>query len=187
MTARRWWSPSWSQSVDLSSLPSWRACWRYAEKDFKDLIFDCSGHEPVLTLSMRSSDPTFKTRKIWMVLICLWEFWTEYSPTYQPAKDTFLGKNDKKNYGWSSCYFHHYQASDVFKNFYLAKHSGRILTLQPSSGTADLNALFFGKKKGESSSCSIVSSPESWPGHCSPCLWARPARGSWSRTPRLRR
>ena len=35
----------------------------------------------------------------------------------------------------------------MFKNFYLAKHSGRILTLQPSAGTADLNALFFGKKK----------------------------------------
>ena len=39
------------------------------------------------------------------------------------------------------------QAFDVFKNFYLAKHSGRILTLQPSAGTADLNATFFGKKK----------------------------------------
>ena len=34
----------------------------------------------------------------------------------------------------------------MFKNFYLAKHSGRILTLQPSAGTADL---FFGKQKGE--------------------------------------
>ena len=40
------------------------------------------------------------------------------------------------------------QAFDVFKNFYLAKHSGRILTLQPSAGTADLNALFYGGKKG---------------------------------------
>lgn len=42
------------------------------------------------------------------------------------------------------------QSFDVFKNFYLAKHSGRILTLQPSAGTADLNALFFGagKQKG---------------------------------------
>ena len=39
------------------------------------------------------------------------------------------------------------QAFDVFKNFYLAKHSGRILTLQPSAGTADLNALFFGSKR----------------------------------------
>ena len=37
----------------------------------------------------------------------------------------------------------------MFKNFYLAKHSGRILTPQPSAGTADLNALFFGKKKGD--------------------------------------
>jgi len=39
------------------------------------------------------------------------------------------------------------QSFDVFKNFYLAKHSGRILTLQPSAGTADLNALFFGVGK----------------------------------------
>jgi len=39
------------------------------------------------------------------------------------------------------------QAFDVFKNFYLAKHSGRILTLQPSAGTADLNATFFGKRR----------------------------------------
>merc|ERR1711997_1256035 len=39
------------------------------------------------------------------------------------------------------------EAFGVFKNFYLGKHSGRILTLQPSAGTADLNALFFGKKK----------------------------------------
>ena len=31
----------------------------------------------------------------------------------------------------------------------MGKHSGRILTLQPSAGTADLNALFFGKKKEE--------------------------------------
>ena len=36
------------------------------------------------------------------------------------------------------------QAFDVFKGFYLAKHSGRILTLQPSAGTTDLNALFYG-------------------------------------------
>ncbi|CAB4067201.1 CUL3 [Lepeophtheirus salmonis] len=38
------------------------------------------------------------------------------------------------------------QAFDVFRHFYLAKHSGRVLTLQPSTGTADLNALFFGTK-----------------------------------------
>jgi len=38
-------------------------------------------------------------------------------------------------------------AFDVFKNFYLGKHSGRILTLQPSAGTADLNAKFYGSSK----------------------------------------
>ena len=42
-------------------------------------------------------------------------------------------------------------AFDVFKNFYLGKHSGRVLTLQPSAGTADLNAIFYGPKKTESS------------------------------------
>lgn len=36
-------------------------------------------------------------------------------------------------------------AFDTFKRFYLSKHSGRQLTLQPSLGSADLNALFFGK------------------------------------------
>lgn len=41
------------------------------------------------------------------------------------------------------------QAFEVFKNFYLGKHSGRILSLQPSTGTADLNALFYGQKKEE--------------------------------------
>jgi cullin 3 len=37
------------------------------------------------------------------------------------------------------------QAFDVFKRFYLSKHSGRQLTLQPSLGSADLNAVFYGK------------------------------------------
>ena len=41
-------------------------------------------------------------------------------------------------------------AFDVFKNFYLGKHSGRVLTLQPSAGTADLNAIFYGSKKSDS-------------------------------------
>ena len=36
-------------------------------------------------------------------------------------------------------------AFDTFKRFYLSKHSGRQLTLQPSLGSADLNALFYGK------------------------------------------
>lgn len=46
----------------------------------------------------------------------------------------------------------------VFKNFYLAKHSGRILTLQPSTGTADLNALFYGAPSKASSSSSSSNS-----------------------------
>ena len=36
-------------------------------------------------------------------------------------------------------------AFETFKRFYLSKHSGRQLTLQPSLGSADLNALFYGK------------------------------------------
>lgn len=36
-------------------------------------------------------------------------------------------------------------AFETFKRFYLSKHSGRQLTLQPSSGSADLNAIFYGK------------------------------------------
>ena len=41
-------------------------------------------------------------------------------------------------------------AFDVFKAFYLGKHTGRILTLQPGTGTADLNAIFYGSKKDKS-------------------------------------
>jgi cullin 3 len=37
------------------------------------------------------------------------------------------------------------QAFDAFKKFYLSKHSGRQLTLQPSLGSADLNAIFLGR------------------------------------------
>ena len=54
------------------------------------------------------------------------------------------------------------QSFDVFKNFYLAKHSGRILTLQPSAGTADLNALFFGsagKKSAEDEETGEAQAP----------------------------
>ena len=36
-------------------------------------------------------------------------------------------------------------AFETFKRFYLSKHSGRQLTLQPSLGSADLNSIFFGK------------------------------------------
>ncbi|CAG0898907.1 unnamed protein product [Cyprideis torosa] len=35
-------------------------------------------------------------------------------------------------------------AYDAFQRFYLAKHSGRQLTLQPQLGSADLNAFFYG-------------------------------------------
>ncbi|KAJ8951173.1 hypothetical protein NQ314_007713, partial [Rhamnusium bicolor] len=38
-------------------------------------------------------------------------------------------------------------AFECFRRFYLAKHSGRQLTLQPQLGNADLNAVFFGPKK----------------------------------------
>jgi cullin 3 len=38
-------------------------------------------------------------------------------------------------------------AFETFKAFYLGKHSGRQLTLQPSLGSADLNAIFYGKQK----------------------------------------
>jgi len=54
------------------------------------------------------------------------------------------------------------QSFDVFKHFYLAKHSGRILTLQPSAGTADLNALFFGsagKKSAEDDETGEAQAP----------------------------
>ncbi|KAJ8920768.1 hypothetical protein NQ315_004908 [Exocentrus adspersus] len=56
-------------------------------------------------------------------------------------------------------------AFECFRRFYLAKHSGRQLTLQPQLGNADLNAVFYGPKKDDSdkdgacsSSTSLVSS-----------------------------
>ncbi|CAH1995176.1 unnamed protein product [Acanthoscelides obtectus] len=55
-------------------------------------------------------------------------------------------------------------AFECFRRFYLAKHSGRQLTLQPQLGNADLNAVFYGPRKEEnekdgacSSSTSLVS------------------------------
>lgn len=54
-------------------------------------------------------------------------------------------------------------AFDVFKNFYLGKHSGRVLTLQPSAGTADLNAIFYGPKKSEASGGSSSAEPSKNP------------------------
>lgn len=43
-------------------------------------------------------------------------------------------------------------AFENFRRFYLAKHSGRQLTLQPQLGNADLNATFYGSKKEDDSS-----------------------------------
>jgi cullin 3 len=40
-------------------------------------------------------------------------------------------------------------AYEFFHRFYLNKHSGRQLTLQPSLGSADLIALFYGKPKDD--------------------------------------
>ncbi|KAK3854166.1 hypothetical protein Pcinc_039334, partial [Petrolisthes cinctipes] len=41
-------------------------------------------------------------------------------------------------------------AFEAFRRFYLNKHSGRQLTLQPQLGSADLNAVFHGSRKDES-------------------------------------
>ncbi|KAH8325882.1 hypothetical protein KR067_009683 [Drosophila pandora] len=41
------------------------------------------------------------------------------------------------------------EAFDIFKNFYLNKHSGRQLTLQPQMGTAYINAVFYGRKAAD--------------------------------------
>lgn len=40
-------------------------------------------------------------------------------------------------------------AFEAFRRFYLAKHSGRQLTLQPQLGSSDLNAVFFGPRREE--------------------------------------
>ncbi|KAL7298835.1 hypothetical protein TKK_0008574 [Trichogramma kaykai] len=42
-------------------------------------------------------------------------------------------------------------AFESFRQFYLGKHSGRQLTLQPQLGSADLNATFYGSKKEDNS------------------------------------
>jgi len=48
-------------------------------------------------------------------------------------------------------------AFEAFKRFYLGKHSGRVITLQPQLGSADLNAVFYGAKKEDKSSSSSVA------------------------------
>ncbi|XP_042223060.1 cullin-3-like isoform X2 [Homarus americanus] len=47
-------------------------------------------------------------------------------------------------------------AFEAFRRFYLNKHSGRQLTLQPQLGSADLNAVFHGSRK-EESACATAS------------------------------
>jgi len=48
-------------------------------------------------------------------------------------------------------------AFEAFKRFYLGKHSGRVITLQPQMGSADLNAVFYGAKKEEKGSSSSMA------------------------------
>ncbi|XP_041357096.1 cullin-3-like [Gigantopelta aegis] len=48
-------------------------------------------------------------------------------------------------------------AFEAFRRFYLAKHSGRQLTLQPQLGSADLHATFYGPKKEDSSESAASS------------------------------
>ncbi|XP_033207109.1 cullin-3 isoform X2 [Belonocnema kinseyi] len=50
-------------------------------------------------------------------------------------------------------------AFDAFRRFYLNKHSGRQLTLQPQLGSADLNATFYGQRREETSGPSGVDAP----------------------------
>jgi len=49
-------------------------------------------------------------------------------------------------------------AFEAFRRFYLAKHSGRQLTLQSQLGWADLNATFYGPKKEEALETAVLSS-----------------------------
>ena len=62
---------------------------------------------------------------------------TGYWPTQQQAQSCQLPKTAQ-------------DAFNEFKNFYLAKHSGRQLTLQANMGNADLNAVFYGTPKKKS-------------------------------------
>jgi len=50
-------------------------------------------------------------------------------------------------------------AFDVFKKFYLAKHSGRQLNLQAQLGWADLNAFFYGVKREEPEPTQTIQMP----------------------------
>ncbi|XP_047105774.1 cullin-3 [Schistocerca piceifrons] len=54
-----------------------------------------------------------------------------------------------------------HNAFEAFRRFYLAKHSGRQLTLQPQLGSSDLNAVFYGPRKEETDSKDGASSSSS--------------------------
>ena len=45
-------------------------------------------------------------------------------------------------------------AFEEFHAFYMAKHSGRLLTLQPGLGSAELSAVFYGSDRTQSPECS---------------------------------
>ncbi|XP_046482972.1 cullin-3-A isoform X1 [Neodiprion pinetum] len=75
------------------------------------------------------------------------------------------------------------EAFDAFRCFYLAKHSGRQLTLQPQLGSADLNAVFHGPRKEDSNGGSVdVPSSSTTLGNGSGSLLSQ--RGSSSGNPR---
>ncbi|KAK6632281.1 Cullin-3 [Polyplax serrata] len=54
-----------------------------------------------------------------------------------------------------------HSAFEAFRRFYLAKHSGRQLTLQPQLGSSDLNAVFYGPRREEGESKEVSSSSSS--------------------------
>ncbi|KAL0274159.1 UNVERIFIED_CONTAM: hypothetical protein PYX00_006651 [Menopon gallinae] len=54
-----------------------------------------------------------------------------------------------------------HNAFEAFRRFYLAKHSGRQLTLQPQLGSSDLNAVFYGPRRDEAESKEASSSSSS--------------------------
>ena len=46
-------------------------------------------------------------------------------------------------------------AFEEFHSFYMAKHNGRLLTLQPGLGSAELSAVFYGSDRTQSFDCSF--------------------------------
>ncbi|XP_071641362.1 cullin-3-like [Temnothorax longispinosus] len=77
-------------------------------------------------------------------------------------------------------------AFNAFWLFYLAKHSGRKLTLQPQLGSADLNAVFYGPRREESNCGGLldISSSSSSIGNGSASSSLVSQRSSMCSTPR---